>query len=374
MATERRIVEAQVLECLPEVVVGLACRCDAEPRPRRLHRDPVEPVGGGERPGGLEAPVHDLALGVQRVGRQKPGDLARLPRAPLVDEARIRDAHPVGIHLRGTHRVGNVGHDLEGHPEPRVARQLEAEAPEVEDVLDAAGEEHRHLEVVEGDLRMSGQRRRFGLRIVARQRQHAPVPADARDVRVAEDVAAPVDAGRLAVPHAENAVVARAPVEVGELAAEHGSRAEVLVHAGDENHLVLSQEVPVAFDRLVQTAEGRPPVPGDEGRRVETAAAVRAMLVEREANEGLDTGHEDTARLESILHLEGEGAGSLQGRFHAAAPRAATRNAKGAGRPPAARLRPPTVRCVSGSRTRPGRIHSHRRSPGSPKPRPPVRS
>ena len=97
VTAERRIVEAQVAQRLPEVVVGLAGRRDAEPCARRLHRDPVEPVGGGERPGGLEAPVHDLALGVERVGRQKPRDLAHLPRAPLVDEPRIRDPHPVGM-------------------------------------------------------------------------------------------------------------------------------------------------------------------------------------------------------------------------------------------------------------------------------------
>ena len=225
---------------------------------------------------------------------------------------------------------------------------------------------------------MGGQGRRLGLRIVAGQRQHAAVPADAREVRVAEDVAAPVDAGRLAVPHAEHAVVARAPVEVGELAAEHGGGAEVLVHARDEDDLVLAHEVPVALDRLVQPAERRSPVPGDEGRRVEAAPAIRAVLVEREADESLDAGHEDAAGLEPVLHLEGEGVGGLQGRFHAAfRPSVRGRSPetrKGpAGPPPLARDRPPSA-CVSGSRTRPGRTRSHRRSPGSPKPRTPARS
>ncbi len=354
MTAERPIVEPQVGQRLPEVVVGLAGRRDAEPCARRVHRDPVEPVGGGERPGGLETPVDEVALGVERVGRQEPRDLARLPRTPLVDETRIHDPHPVGVDLRGAHGVGHVRHDLEGHPEPGVARQLEAEAPEVEDVLDASGEEHRHLEVVERDLGMGGQGRRLGLRIVAGQRQHAAVPSDASEVRVAKDVAAPVDTGRLAVPHAEHAVVARAPVQVRELAAEHGGGAEVLVHARDEDDLVLAHEAPVALDGLVQPAERRSPVPGDEGRRVEATPAIRAVLVEREADESLDAGHEDAARLEPVLHLEGKGVGGLQGRFHAALPslrrelavcrEPVTRNAKGARRPPPhARDRPPAA-------------------------------
>ena len=225
---------------------------------------------------------------------------------------------------------------------------------------------------------MGGQSRRLGLGIVAGQREDTAVPADAREVRVAEDVAAPVDAGRLAVPHAEHAVVARAPVEVGELAAEHGGGAEVLVHAGDEDDLVLGHEGPVALDRLIQPAERRSPVSGDEGRRVEATAAIRAVLVERKADEGLDAGHEDPAGLEPVLHLEGEGVGGLQGRFHATAPSRVrdpvTRNAKGARRPPAARSGPPATPCVSGSRTRPGRTRNHRRSPGSPRPRTPARS
>ena len=241
------------------------------------------------------------------------------------------------------------------------------------------GKEHRHLEVVEGDLGMGRQGRRLGLGVVAGQRQHAAVPSDAREVRVAEDVAAPVDPRRLAVPHAEHAVVARAAVEVRELAAEHGGGAEVLVHARDEDDLVLAEEAAVALDRLVEPAERRSSVPGDQGRRVEAAAAIRAVLVEREADERLDAGHEHAAGLESVLHLEGEGVGGLQGRFHAALPVArllepSPETRKGPTGPSPLTPRRPTRARVSGSRTRPGRSRTRRRPPRSPKRRTLARS
>jgi hypothetical protein len=172
-----------------------------------------------------------------------------------VDERGIHDPHAVRIDLRGAHRVGDVRDHLEGHPEPGIPRQLEAEASQVEDVLDAAREEDRHLEVVESDLGRRWQGRRLCLGVVARQRQHAAVPSDPREVRVAEDVAAPVDPRRLAVPHPEHAVVPGAAVEVRQLAAEHGGRAEILVHAGNEDNLMLAEEIAMALDRLVEPAE-----------------------------------------------------------------------------------------------------------------------
>ncbi len=46
-----------------------------------------------------------------------------------------------------------------------------------------------------------------------------------------------------------------AAVEVRQLAAEHGGRAEILVHARDEDDLMLAEEVAMALDRLVEPAE-----------------------------------------------------------------------------------------------------------------------
>ena len=119
-----------------------------------------------------------------------------------------RDA--LRVDLGGARLVGDVGDDLDADPEPGDAREHEAVQAEVEDLLHVAGV----------DASASARRRarprsgsgsvddlRHG--IVARQRQHAAVLADARVVGVLEGVAGPVDARRLAVPHAEHAVVLR---------------------------------------------------------------------------------------------------------------------------------------------------------------------
>jgi hypothetical protein len=288
------------------------------------------------------------------------------------------------MNLRRADGVGDVGHDLEGHPEPGVARQLEAQASEVEDVLHVAGEEHRHLEIVEGDLGMSGQGRGLRLRIVAGQRQHAAVPPDTREVRVTEDVAAPVDAGSLAVPHSQHAVVTRASVQVGKLAPQHRGGAQVLVHSRDEDDLMLGQEFAVTLDRLVEPAERRSPVSRDQRRGVEPAAAIRAMLVQREANEGLDARHEDTAGLEAILPLERKGVGRLHCRFHVHAAATSEVWRRRLGQSPETRKGPvgpsplsaprSVVARLSGSRTRPGRNRTRRRSPRSTRSRIPGRS
>ena len=194
---ERGVVEPELGERLAQVVVGLAGRGDAEPRVRRRQRDAVEPVGGGERLRRLEPPVVDLALGLQAPRRHQQRILPRLPGPSLVDEAGIGDDDPVRRHLGGADLVGDVGHDLEAHPEPGVARQLEAETAEVEDFLRAAGIEHREQRVVERHLRVRRDRGRLRERVVAAERQHAAVTADAGEVRVLEDVAGPVDAGPL---------------------------------------------------------------------------------------------------------------------------------------------------------------------------------
>ena len=62
-------------------------------------------------------------------------------------------------------------------------------------------------------------------------------------VGVAEDVAGAVDAGALAVPDAEDAVVLAVAAQLGLLRAPERGRGEVLVEAGIEDDVVLLQDV-----------------------------------------------------------------------------------------------------------------------------------
>src|SRR5262249_61328908 len=99
-------------------------------------------------------------------------------------------------------------------------------------------------------------------------------------------------------------------------ARQGGGGAEVLVAAGEEGARVLAGEGGVALEVLVAPAERRSAVPRDQRRGVEAAATIRAMLVEREPNQGLNAGEEDAASLEPVLGFEGEVAGRLHGRLH----------------------------------------------------------
>src|SRR5207245_11689921 len=142
--------------------------------------------------------------------------------------------------------------------------------------------------VVEGHLGVRRDRGRFGERGVAAEGEDAAVARDAGVVGVIEDVACAGHAAGLAVPHAEDAVVLGPGEEVGELAAVDRGRAEVLVEPGDEDDVVLAEQVRVPLQGQVEAAEGRATVARNQRRGVEPAAAVGAVLVERQPDERLD--------------------------------------------------------------------------------------
>ena len=135
--------------------------------------------------------------------------------------------------------------------------------------------------------------------VVAREGEHAPRAADAGEVRVLEDVAGAIDTRALAVPHAEDAVVLRLREHRRELRAVDGGGAEVFVDPGNEDDVVLTQQVRIALQCQVEATEGR-------AGGVEPAPLVRAMLIERQANERLDAGKKDEAFLLAIFRVERE--------------------------------------------------------------------
>ena len=247
------VVQPQLEECLAQVVVGLAGGRDAEPRIARGDGDGVEPVGRREDLGRLQAPVVDVALHLQAEGRQQASGSACAARAaprrgrPGSSMA-TRSGPTVAVPISSATLVTIFKPD----PQARVARQLEAEPAEIEDLLHVAREEHGEEGVVEGHLGVDGQGRRLGQRIVAPQGQHAAVPPHPAVVGVLEGVAAAVDAGPLAVPHAEDAVVARLGKMLASWLPNTTVAREVLVDAGDEADVVLAQQLRVALQRLIE--------------------------------------------------------------------------------------------------------------------------
>jgi hypothetical protein len=95
---------------------------------------------------------------------------------------------------------------------------------------------------------------------------------------VLEDVTAAIDARAFAVPHAEDAVVFRLGEEGHLLAAPDRGRREVLVDAGLEADMALLQVLFRPGERLVQAAEGRPAVAGNESSGIEPGHLVACAL------------------------------------------------------------------------------------------------
>ena len=78
--------------------------------------------------------------------------------------------------------------------------------------------------------------------VVAGNHQHAAVAPGAGGVGMDESVAGAINAGALAVPHAEDAVVLGVGIELELLGPPDGSRRQVLVQSRPENNMVLGQE------------------------------------------------------------------------------------------------------------------------------------
>src|SRR3546814_10740380 len=86
----------------------------------------------------------------------------------------------------------------------------------------------------------------------------------------------------LGVPQGEHAVVIRITEQVELLAAPDGGGGEILVHAGLEADVVLFEEAPRVGHLLVDAAERRAAVAGDEGGGVQAGGEVALALQHRD--------------------------------------------------------------------------------------------
>ena len=140
--------------------------------------------------------------------------------------------------------------------------------------------------------------------VIAHQRQHAAVPGGAGEVGVAEDVAGAVDAGALAVPHAENAIELALATQLGLLRAPQRGGGDVLVDAGLEADVVFVERALGADELLVEGAERRAAVSGDVAGGVDAGTAVALLLHHAEPHDGLEAGDEDAALGQVVLVVE----------------------------------------------------------------------
>ena len=140
--------------------------------------------------------------------------------------------------------------------------------------------------------------------VVAGQTQHAAVLGGAGGIAVAEDVAAAIDAGALAVPDADHAVIFGAGREVELLRAPDGGRRQILVHAGLELDVVLLEMFSRGKKLLVIAAERRAAIAGDEACGVQPRGAVAANLGHGQADQRLDARREDMAGVLGVFLIE----------------------------------------------------------------------
>ena len=139
----------------------------------------------------------------------------------------------------------------------------------VHDLLHAGGIQDRHHPVDQDELGLMGVGRGFGGVVVAHQADHAAMGRGAGHVAVAEDVAGAVDARALAVPEREDAVILALALQLGLLRAPDGGGGEVLVQAGLEDDVGRLELLAGARELLVEPAERRAAIAGDEAGGVQ---------------------------------------------------------------------------------------------------------
>ena len=311
-----RLVDAELVESLADVEGGFARRDDADPSARgrarmeraRPEHDAVEAIRPCERERRRQPLLVEPGLDLERnVGEADVEAFGSFVRFRQHDRCAVRADLDRAAALHG------VGQALEAHPAAGVAGEGVAVEAKIDVVLDARRVQCRDPAMDERVFALVRDRRGLGSRVVARQREDTAVGGRTRVVRMLEGIAGAVDAGPLAVPQAEDAVVAWLRVEVRLLRSPDGGGGQVFVHARLEVDLMTNQVILGLPQGHVECAEGRPAVARDEPRRIEPGRRVARVLEHGQAHERLDAGQVDASRLagvailERVLGVEGRG-------------------------------------------------------------------
>ena len=291
-------------EGFQHVLIGLALADDAQTGLADLHmrgaqHHAVDVVGAGEGQGGGELVEPHAPLLLHRLVLQPDAQAAGRERE-VGDHRVVAAQRDVDGHAR-VHGVGQGDH---ARPQTREARHGDAENAVVQHLLHVGRRQHRHLEVLEGEFRLRRQGRALAAVVVAGHRQHAAGRERAREVRMLEDVAGAVDAGRLAVPHAEHAIIKRAGEQIGLLAAPHGGGGEVLVEALLEDHVVRGQQLLDARGLLVEAAQRRAAIARKVAAGVQSREAIEALSIEQNPEKSLHASDEGATIFEHIFVVE----------------------------------------------------------------------
>ena len=140
--------------------------------------------------------------------------------------------------------------------------------------------------------------------IVTGNRQHAAMRGRAGEIGMAEDVARAVDARALAVPHPEYAVVFAFAAQLRLLRAPERGGSKVFIDAGLEADMRGVEEFLRALELLVEAAERRAAIAGDQPRGVQSRAAVALALHQAQTHQRLKAGDEHPALRQIVFIVE----------------------------------------------------------------------
>ena len=217
---------------------------------------------------------------------------------------RYHDLNAGGIDFRGNGGIHVFGNRLESDPAAAVAGQLPAEDTEIEHFLYVGRVQHRAGGADEHVIALVRQGRRLAGVVIADHGKHAAVARGTEGVGVLEHVEAAVEAGALAVPHTEYAVVFCAFEQADLLTAPDRGHRQVFVDARLKVNVVRLRVLFGAPQRLIESAERRAAVAGNKAGGVEAAVQIALVLQDGEPDQGLDTGHEGAALVERVLVVE----------------------------------------------------------------------
>ncbi len=239
-------------------------------------------------------PLEAVLLVVRRIG---PTDVEAARRH--IENGR-HDPHLLRQQLERLRRVGRFLRDFEADPAAAETRQRKAVEPELDDLAHVGRIEHRDHRVDEVVFALVRKRRRFAGVIVARDDEHAAMCRRAGRVAVLERVPRTVDAGPLAVPEREHAVVARTREQIGLLRAPDRSGRKVLVEPGLEANVGRLEILARAPELAVEAAERGAAIARHEPCGVQAGGPVAIALREQQPYQRLQTGDERGTRLEPI--------------------------------------------------------------------------
>jgi len=297
-------VEAELVERLTHVEIGFAGGDDADLRIATARGDDlVELVGAHESEHGVALVIVQTRLLAEE--RILQPDVEAAFRHDEVGRRDDLDTVYAGIDHAG--RLHRLVHAFERGPSAGIARHRPAVERVVDDLLHAGGIQNRDHHVDEMKFGLVRGGRGFRGVVVAHQRQHAAVLGRAGEIGVAEHVAAAVDAGALAVPQAEDAVVFALAAQLGLLRAPQCGGGEVFVQSGLELDVGGRELPPGAHELLVEGAERGTAIAGDVARGVQARALVALALHQRRAHQRLEAGHQDMVLGQVIFVVEADG-------------------------------------------------------------------